>query len=216
MADPTLEVYDGSTRIATNNDWAASSAAVFSAVGAFGLPSNSRDAAIVLELDAGRGYSIHVFSNNGEGGIVLFEVYDAGNVTGGSKFANVSVRGPTGTGASTLILGMTIAGQGKRTILARGIGPQLAAFGVANAIADPQLEIFSGDRSVLVNNDWNGADFVTEMLTAREYVGAFALNGGSADASTLAVLDPGSYTMQISAGSGETGGDALVEVYDVP
>jgi hypothetical protein len=217
MTDPRFEVYDGSTKIAENNDWAANIASVFGSVGAFNLPANSRDAAAVLELDAGKGYSIHVFSNTSQGGIVLFEVYDAGNVTGASKFTNVSVRGPTGSGDSTLILGLNIAGQGKRTLLTRGIGPQLASFGVTNRIADPRLEIFdSNNRSVLSNNDWNGADFVTEMLQAREFVGAFPLDGGSADASTLALLDPGSYTMQITAGTGTATGEALVEIYEVP
>ncbi len=38
------------------------------------------------------------------------------------------------------------------------------------------------------------------------------LNGGSADASTLALLDPGSDTMQITAGSGTASGEALVEI----
>jgi hypothetical protein len=217
MPDPKFEVYDGQTRIAENNDWAASIASSFTAVGAFGLPANSRDAAGVFELDAGKGYTIHVFSNNNQGGVVLFEVYDLGNVSGASKFTNVSVRGPTGTGDSTLILGLNIAGVGKRTLLTRGIGPQLAAFGVESTIVDPKLEIFdSNQRSVLENNDWSSADFVAEMLQAREFVGAFALNGGSADASTLALLDPGSYTMQITAASGATSGEALVEIYEVP
>jgi len=217
MPDPKFEVYDGSTKIAENNDYSGTLAPAFGPVGAFGLPANSRDAALLIELDAGRGYSIHAFSNDGQGGIVLFEVYDAGNVTGASKFTNVAVRGPTGTGDSTLILGLNIAGQGKRTLLTRGIGPQLGIFGVNNPIADPQLEIFDNNqRSVLVNNDWSSADFVTEMLQAREFVGAFALAGGSADASTLALLDPGSYTMQITAASGTATGEALVEIYEVP
>ena len=217
MTDPKFEVYDGQTKISENNDWDGAISPVFGGVGAFGLPAGSRDAAAVLELDANKSYSIHVFSNNGQGGIVLFEVYDAGNVTGGSKFTNVSVRGPTGSGDSTLILGLNVAGQGKRTLLTRGIGPQLAAFGVSNTIGDPKLEIFDGNqRSVLANDDWNSADFISEMLQAREFVSAFPLNGGSADASTLALLDPGSYTMQITAGSGTATGEALVEIYEVP
>ncbi|MES2696294.1 MAG: LamG-like jellyroll fold domain-containing protein [Verrucomicrobiota bacterium] len=217
MADPKFELYDGSTKIAENNDWSASIASAFTAVGAFSLPASSRDAADIFELDAGKGYSIHVFSNTGAGGVVLFEVYDLGNVSGGSKFTNVSVRGPTGTGDATLILGLNISGVGKRTLLTRGIGPQLADFGVSGTIADPKLEIFdSNQRTVLENNDWSSADFVTEMLQAREFVGAFALNGGSADASTLALLDPGSYTMQITAATGTTSGEAIVEIYEVP
>lgn len=217
MADPKLEVYDGGTRIAENNDWAANIATSFTAVGAFALPANSRDAAGIFELDAGKGYSVHVLSNNGQGGVVLFEVYDLGNVSGASKFTNVSMRGPTGTGDSTLILGLNIAGVGPRTLLTRGVGPTLAQLGVPSTIADPKLSIFdSNQRAVLENNDWASADFVSEMLQAREFVGAFALAGGSADASTLALLDPGSYTMQITAGSGTATGEALVEIYEVP
>ncbi|HEY1108236.1 MAG TPA: LamG-like jellyroll fold domain-containing protein, partial [Opitutaceae bacterium] len=217
MADPKFELYDGNTKIAENNDWSASIASSFSAVGAFNLPANSKDAAGVFELDAGKGYSIHVMSNTSNGGVVLFEVYDLGNVGGGSKFANVSVRGGTGEGDATLILGLNIAGVGKRTLLTRGVGPQLADFGVEGTIADPKLQIFdSNQRIVMENNDWASADFVTEMLQAREFVGAFALNGNSADASTLVLLDPGSYTMQITAGSGTTSGEALVEIYEVP
>lgn len=217
MPDPKLELYDGTTRIGANDNWAAANAAVFAAVGAFGLPANSNDAALVAELDAGKPYTMVVQSNNGRGGVVLFEVYDAGNVSGASKFVNVSVRGPTGAGDSTLILGFNIQGAGKRTLLARGVGPQLASFGITDRIADPKLEIFdSNTRSVLVNNDWNGADFVAEMLQAAEFVGAFGLEGGSADAATLALLDPGSYTMQISANSGSVGGEAVVEIYEVP
>jgi hypothetical protein len=148
---------------------------------------------------------------------VLFEVYDLGNVGGGSKFTNVSVRGPTGSGASTLILGLNIAGVGKRTLLTRGIGPQLAAFGVDSAIADPKLEIYNSDQRVgarqrqLVRRRLRLRDApgprVRRRLRPRRRLG---------DASTLALLDPGSYTMQITAGSGTATGEALVEIYEVP
>ena len=219
MPDPKFELYDGSTRIAENNDWSPAIASTFSAIGAFALPNGSRDAAGVFELDAGKPYSIHVFSNTTAGGVVLFEVYDLGSTSGGSKFSNVSVRGPTGTGAATLILGLTIDGSAdsKLTILARGVGPTLAELGVPSTIADPKLEIFDqNQRSVLVNDNWDSADFVGEMLQAREFVGAFALSGNSADASTLALLNPGSFTMQITAATGQTSGEALVEIYEVP
>jgi hypothetical protein len=32
----------------------------------------------------------------------------------------------------------------------------------------------------------------------------------------LALLDPGSYTMQITAATGAASGEALVEIYEVP
>ena len=220
MPDPKFELYAGSTKIQENNDWAPATGAAFTAVSAFPFPANSRDAAGVYELDAGRGYTIHVSSNNGQGGVVMFEVYDLGNVTGASKFTNIAVRGPTGTDEATLILGFYVDGDpaSKMTLLTRGVGPKLVAFDPNIVpIPDPKVELFdSGQRIIMTNDNWTGADFVGEMLQATDFVGAFALDGGSADAESLALLSPGGYTMQVLAGSGATSGEAIVELYEVP
>jgi len=218
MPDPKFELYNGAgTKIGENNDYSAGIATSMTATGAFPLAAGSRDAAAFFDLDANQGYSIHVLSNNGQGGIVLFEVYDAGNVSGGSKFTNVSLRAPTGEGDNTLILGFFVAGNGKRTLLTRGWGPKLAEFGVTSAIADPALDIYdSNTRVVLANNDWGSASFVPEMEQARPFVNAAPFTGGSNDASTLALLDPGSYSIILKAGTGKTGGEGLVEIFEVP
>lgn len=216
MPDPQLEVYRGSTKVGENNDWNASLAPIFTGTGAFALQAGSKDAALALELDANAAYTVHVKSANGQGGIMLFEVYDAGNTSGASKFTNVSLRGVAGEGGDTLIAGLTLSGRGKRTLLLRGIGPQLAQYGVS-AIADPQLNVYdSRDRLILSNNDWSAADFVPEMLQAVDYSRAFPLSGGSADASTLSLLEAGTYTMHIVAGSGQARDEALIEIYEIP
>ena len=219
MADPKFDVYDGSTRIAGNDTWDPALTTAFAAVGAFGFPTGSKDAALVLDLDAsasGRGYTIQVTGVNNSAGIVLVEVYDLGNPSGASKLTNVSVLTKADTGLSTLILGLVLKGEGQRTLLVRGIGPKLAAFGIGALLTDPKIQVFDNEqRTIITNNDWSGADFVSELVQASGYVGAFALDNNSADSATLALLQPGNYTVQISGNDGGVG-NAIIEVYEVP
>jgi len=220
MSDPKFAVFQGSTQIATNDDWSAANIGnAFTATGAFALTAGSKDAALVTDLTAGRDYTVQVTNATGTGGIVLIEVYDADALTGTStsKLINVSVRGQTAPGDDVLTLGLVIGGTGQRTLLIRGVGPTLAGFGVSGTVADPRLQIFdSQQRAILANDDWNSADFVNELVTATGYVGAFALGAGSRDAATLSLLEPGAYTIQVSGAATAPTGEALVEVYDVP
>jgi len=220
MADPKFAVFQGTTQVAANDDWSAANIGnAFSATGAFTLPAGSKDAALVTDLAAGRDYTVQVTNASGTGGIVLIEVYDADALRGTStsKLVNVSVRGQTAPGDDVLTLGLVVGGTGKRTLLVRGIGPKLAAFGVQGTLADPQLEIFdSNNRSVLDNDNWGSAPFVTEQVLAASYVGAFALDAGSRDAATLSLVQPGAYTIQVVGAAAAPTGEALVEVYEVP
>jgi hypothetical protein len=75
LGDPKLDVYAGSNRIAGNDNWPASLASTFSAVGAFALPVGSRDAAVELTLAPG-GYTVHVSPATGVAGEVLIEIYE--------------------------------------------------------------------------------------------------------------------------------------------
>lgn len=219
MSDPKLELFRGSTKIGENDNWDGASATTtaFASVGAFGLTAGSRDAVLVTELTAGQNYTVVVSGASGSSGIVLIEVYDAdAPATSTSRLTNVSVRGSAGTDASTLILGFVLGGQGQRTLLVRGVGPQLAAFGVTGTLADPRFQIYDSEqRAVLANDNWGQADFLGELVQATSYVGAFALEPNSRDAATLTLLNPGAYTIHLS-GAGTTTGEALVEVYEVP
>ena len=220
MADPKFTVFQGQTQIATNDDWtAANIGQAFVATGAFPITAGSKDAALVTDLAAGRDYTVQVTNATGTGGIVIIEVYDADALTGTStsKLVNVSVRGQTAPGDDVLTLGLVIGGTGQRTLLVRGIGPGLAAFGVPGTVPDPRLQIFdSQSRAILANDDWANADFVGELGVATTYVGAFALTAGSRDAATLSLVDPGAYTIQVSGTTASPTGEALVEVYEVP
>jgi outer membrane protein assembly factor BamB len=217
LADPRITLYSGATVAAANDDWgqaenATSISSMTPAVGAFALPSGSRDAAWLNQLTAG-GYTVQVAGAGGTTGVVLMETYDAG---GGAtaRLANVSARSAVGTGGDILIAGFVV-NAGASTILVRGVGPGLAPFGVPGAMNDPQLQIFRDSQLVADNNDWGGSTNPAALASTAQAVGAFALPNGSRDAALLVTLTPGAYTAQVS-GVNSTTGVALVEVYEVP
>lgn len=77
VADPQLTLFRGETRLATNDDWTRDSGATagaFAQLGAFALPSGSKDAALLVNLPAGS-YTVHAASADGTGGLALIEVY---------------------------------------------------------------------------------------------------------------------------------------------
>lgn len=78
LADPVLTVFQGNVQIAQNDDWASNSAdvaAATQALGAVGYASGSKDAALVLTLDPGTGYTAQVAGKNGGSGNALIEVF---------------------------------------------------------------------------------------------------------------------------------------------
>ncbi|MBL9201411.1 MAG: immunoglobulin domain-containing protein [Opitutaceae bacterium] len=77
VVDPQLVLFRGTTQIGTNNDWAnaADISAAGTSVGAFPLPANSRDAALVATLEPGN-YSVRASGVNATSGVALVEVYE--------------------------------------------------------------------------------------------------------------------------------------------
>ncbi|MBL9213497.1 MAG: hypothetical protein JNL92_23735 [Opitutaceae bacterium] len=218
LADPALGLFNASNaQISANGGWGGSAAlrTAFAQVGAFALDAAARDAALLSPLPAG-GYSAQVVSASGGTGVALVEAYDADGAASTSRFINLSARTVAGTGAQSLIAGFVLSGNVPRTLLIRGIGPTLGAFGVAGALANPRLELHTTvnnrDTTVAANAGWGGSP---ALSAAFAQVGAFALPVGSADAALLITLTPGSYTAQV-AGAGNTTGIALVEVYELP
>jgi hypothetical protein len=75
MADPSLSLYSGSTKIAGNDNWGgdAQVSAAFTRVGAFGLDAASKDAVLLVTLAPGA-YTAQV--NGTAAGLALVEVYE--------------------------------------------------------------------------------------------------------------------------------------------
>lgn len=75
VADPVLELYSGSEKIAENDNWSGTQAVELAAqVGAFALPAGSADAVILATLPPGA-YTLQVRGKTG-GGEVIVEVYE--------------------------------------------------------------------------------------------------------------------------------------------
>ena len=70
-----------------------------------------------------------------------------------TKLLNISTRMQVLTGDSVPIGGFIVTGLSPKKVIVRGIGPSLAAFGVAGALADPTLELHAADGSVVNSND---------------------------------------------------------------
>lgn len=128
-----------------------------------------------------------------------------------SRLTNLSVRTSAGAGSETLIVGVTIGdGAGSLSALVRAVGPSLGPLGVADALADPRLVVYSGTSVVAANDDWGGGSALT---LASASVGAFALNPTSKDSALLVSLGAGGHTAQVSSVT-SAGGTVLLEVYD--
>jgi hypothetical protein len=56
LSDPKLEIYQGSTKIGENDNWASTLSTAFSSIGAFGLTAGSKRLAAPVEtgLRSGR------------------------------------------------------------------------------------------------------------------------------------------------------------------
>src|SRR5581483_217248 len=131
------------------------------------------------------------------------------------RTVNLSTRAYVGAGANVLIGGFVVQGPAYKRVLIRGIGPTLTAFGVANALADPVITLYSGQTVVASNDRWNSAPDVTALRNATTAVGAFQLADSSEDAAMLITVPPGAYTV-IVEGKNAGEGVGLLEIYDVP
>ncbi|MBL9204867.1 MAG: immunoglobulin domain-containing protein [Opitutaceae bacterium] len=206
MPDPEMALFQDSTQLESNNNWGGGSTltTAFASVGAFGLPGNSFDAALLSTVAGGRTAQV----KGSAAGNVLVEAYDAGSGTA-IRLTNVSARNRVGTGGDILIAGISISGSTPKTVLIRAVGPTLASFGVPGVLTDPKLEVFSGSTKVAENDTWSAT-----LAATFGKVGAFGLADGSKDAAIVMSLAPGGYTVQVSGADGGTG-EAIVEVYEV-
>ncbi|MDP3069084.1 MAG: N-acetylmuramoyl-L-alanine amidase [Opitutaceae bacterium] len=117
--------------------------------------------------------------------------------------SNLSLRTSLEAGRN-VIVGFVVRPPGKQ-LLVRAAGPALAAFGLATAMADPRIELFSGAARVAQNNDWPPG-----LAPAFASLGAFAFPAASRDAAVLQAIE-GAGTAVVT---GTAGGVVLVEGYD--
>lgn len=217
VPDTALTLFQGSNRLAQNDNWSngtdsADIASAATASGAFALVNGSRDAALLRALGQGS-YTAQVSETANREGIALAELYVLGGQADGPAVSNLSIRGHAASGEDALIAGLAVNGAIPRRLLIRAVGPTLSSFNVTGAMADPRLRIYHGDSLVAQNDNWAGG---STLATAASTVGAFALPASSRDAALIIDLPPGTYTAQVDGGpSGDTG-IVLLEAYVLP
>jgi uncharacterized repeat protein (TIGR01451 family) len=209
LADPTIELHGPESFVTTtNNNWQDDPVqkALIEATGI--PPTHNLEAAIEARLVPGA-YTAIVRGNNNGTGVGLIEIYDL-NPGAGSKLGNISTRAFVSTGDNIVIAGFVLGNNSASgQVIVRGIGPSLAALGVPNALANPNLELRDGNGAMVMgNNDWQDNAAQAAELTAAGLAPSSQLESGIA-----AALPPGLYTALLS-GLNNGAGVGLVEVYD--
>ena len=209
LSDPVLELHgpDPFPTI-TNNNWQddPAQAALILATGL--APTNDLESAIDATLNPGP-YTAIVRGNNNGVGVGLIEVYDLSQAAA-AKLANISTRAFVSTADDIVIAGFLLGNNsGVTRIVIRGIGGSLTLFGVANALANPTLELRNENGALMASNDNWGDD----PAQAAELTAAGLAPTDSAESGIAITLGPGQYTALL-AGQGNTTGVGVVEVYD--
>ena len=134
------------------------------------------------------------------------EIYDNDQAID-SQLANISTRGFVLTADNVMIGGFTLGGTNNPTRIAvRALGPSLTGSGLSNVLADPTLELYNANGTVMVSNDDWQSDPAAAALTA---------NGCSAPSKESGICTrwrPRA-SLRHRCGQGWHHGIALVEIY---
>ncbi|HEX8899374.1 MAG TPA: hypothetical protein VF751_11810 [Chthoniobacterales bacterium] len=162
LADPYLELHDGTGAIiATNDNWKTTnlgsvltSSQVVDLIATTIPPAQNLESAIIATLNPGA-YTAVVRGASNETGIAVVEGYDL-DPDPVSTLANISTRGYILKDDNVMIGGFIFGGgPGATKVVVRGIGPSLSAppFSVSNPLADPSLELHNGNGTTVDSND---------------------------------------------------------------
>jgi hypothetical protein len=213
LANPTLEIRDGSNAlIATNNDWrntqvggviTSDQAAEIEGSGL--APTNDVESAIIAELVPGN-YTAVVRGLNNTVGTGIVDAYDMSPASA-ARLANVATRGLIQPGDQLMIAGFIIQ-QGEVRAVIRAIGPSLSAFGINNALPDTTLQLRDVNGAIVREND----DWQSDPAQKQELEDTGLQPGDTREAALVETLPPGQYTAQVR-GKPETTGIGVVEIY---
>jgi len=223
LANPTLELHDGTgALIASNDNWGTTiiggiiTSDQVAAISASGYaPSDLRESAMIVNLPPGS-YTAIVRGVNNTTGVALVEVYDLSPAPN-SILGNISTRSFVQTGDNVMIGGVIVQGTQPRRVIVRAIGPELTQYGVPNPLADPTLELHDSTGALIASNDDWQHTIIGGIITSDQVAAIRASGHAPSDpreSAIIATLPPGNYTA-IVRGVNNTTGVALVEVYDL-
>src|ERR1700674_2553588 len=122
---------------------------------------------------------------------------------------NIATRGNVLNADNVLIGGFIITGNDRKNVLLRGIGP---SSGVPGALADPTLELYTGNTLLAMNDNWKTASNGSSQQAEIEATTIPPKN--DSESALVRLLPPGSYTAILRGNNGGTG-IGLVEAYDL-
>ena len=127
--------------------------------------------------------------------------------------ANLSTRVEVGTGDDAMIAGFITRGGMTKRIMIRALGSSLASSGIANALADPVLELYDGTGALIAANDnWHDNANEQEIIDT-------GIPPGFDSESVILMRVPSDNTglpyTAVMRGANETAGVGLLEVYDL-
>jgi CubicO group peptidase (beta-lactamase class C family) len=218
LADPILQLHQGSTPLASNDDWKTKSdgSSQQAEVEATTLPpTNDAECAIVMTLNPGS-YTATLSAKNGGSGIGVVEVYDLDQAAN-SRVANISTRGFVDTDDNAMIAGL-IAGGGTTgataQVLIRAVGPSLSGSGIQGPLQDPTLELHDANGTTIATNDnWKIND--QSQQSQEDLIQSTNIApSNDVEAAIVATLPPGP-TTAIVRGKNNGTGVGLVEIYNL-
>ncbi len=248
LSDPVIQIFSGQTVIALNDDWqdapscspqfVCEGAAAIIAIGLdpcrpnpgqAGAPLNCfLESAILITLPPGA-YTAIVTGFAGATGVGLVEVFEA-EASLLSELSNISTRGFVQSGANVMIGGVIIEGDTLATVLIRARGPSMsgAPFFVPGTLANPFMQIFSGQNVIAQNDNWQDAPNCPDLSCGgAAQITATGLDpctpnpgqaasppGCALESAMLITLPPGAYTAIVSGVGGGTG-VGIVEVFEI-
>ena len=223
LADPTLELHNGTgALIASNDNWVTTIIGGIITANQVGdirnqrlRPRDGRESAIIADLPPGN-YTAIVRGVNNITGVALVEVYDLSADTS-STLGNISTRAFVQTGDNVMIGGFIVQGTHPKRVIMRAIGPELTQYGVPNSLANPTLELHDSTGALIATNDNWRTTIIGGIITS-DQVGDIRNSGHAPgdgrESAIIADLPAGNYTA-IVRGVNNTTGVALVEVYDL-
>ncbi len=223
LANPRLELHNGTgALIGSNDNWQTTilggiitSNQVSDIQNSGHAPTAASESVIVADLQPGN-YTAIVRGVNNTAGVALAEVYDL-SPGASSSLGNISTRSFVQTGEHVMIGGFIVQGTGPKRVIIRAIGPELTQYGIADALANPRLELHNGSGALIATNDDWQTTILGGIITSNQV--SDIQNSGHAptaasESAIIANLQPGNYTA-IVRGVNNTTGVALVEVYDL-
>jgi hypothetical protein len=193
--------------VASNDDWGSAPNAAQIAASGF-APGDPLESAILVSLGPGA-YTAVVSGSGGATGVGIVEVYEVDHPE--VRLINMSTRGKVMTGEGGDDRGFAISGTLPRSVVITAKGPSLAAYGIANPLANPTLTLVrASDQAILAtNDDWTAAPNAAQ-ISASGFAPSNAL-----ESAILITLNPGVYTAIVSGAGGATG-TGIFEIYPLP